>query len=53
MSEKSLEVDDSRAAGLFTMPLVSSSLEELVSMLLPPRLHRLITKSKAEASRQR
>ena len=49
MSEKSLEVDESRAAGLLTMPLVSSSLEELVSMLLPPRLHDLIPESIAEA----
>ena len=40
MSEKSLEVDESRAAGLLTMPLVSSSLLELASMALLPRLHR-------------
>ena len=38
MSEKSLEVDESRAAGLLTMPLVSSSLLELLNMALLPRL---------------
>ena len=38
MSEKSLDVEDSRAAAWFTMPLVSSSLEELASMALRSRL---------------
>ncbi len=38
MSEKSLEVDESKAAGWLTMPLVSSSLLELLSMALLPRL---------------
>ena len=40
MSEKSLEVDESKAAGLLTMPLVSSSLLELLSMALLPRLQQ-------------
>ena len=39
MSEKSLEGEESLAAGWLTMPLVSSSLLELASMPLPPRLH--------------
>ena len=43
MSEKSLEVDESRAAGLLTMPFVSSSLLELVSMALLPRLQGIMT----------
>ena len=38
MSEKSLDVEDSRAAAWFTMPLVSSSFEELASMAPRSRL---------------
>ena len=42
MSEKSLEVDDSRVAGPLTMPLVSSSFDtELASALLPALLQQV------------
>ena len=43
MSEKSLEVDDSRVAGPLTMPLVSSSFDaELASAPLPARLQQVM-----------
>ena len=43
ISEKSLEVDDSRVAGPLTMPLVSSSFDtELASAPLPARLQQVM-----------
>lgn len=43
MSEKSLDVDDSRVAGPLTMPLVSSSFDaELASAPLPARLQQVM-----------
>lgn len=47
MSEKSLEVEESRAAGPLTMPFVSRILEELASM---PLLLRLLSTGKVLGS---
>ena len=49
MSEKSLEVDDSRVAGPLTMPLVSSSLDaELASATLPARLQQVMQSAQTQ-----